>query len=321
MNILITGANGFVGKNLVRRLLQEGKIGPGHQAFSKLTLVDIGTCPDVSDPRICFLGGSIADQETLRHAFADRVDYVFHLASVPGGAAEKNFALGLDVNLRATLAILELLRAQSSPPARMTFASTIAVYGGALPAVVDDTTPLRPALSYGAHKLVDEILIQDYSRRGWVDGRILRLPGIVARPPEPSGLLSAFMSDIFWKLKAGEPFICPVSSDAVAWWMSVSCCVDNLLRAAALDPVSVSPRRDYTLPVLRIRIADLVAGLAKRFGEDRLGLVSYEPNEALEQAFGRYPPLDASAAEQIGFRHDGDIATLIENALAGSLPV
>ena len=223
MNILITGANGFVGRHLVRRLLRTGRIDAGQAPFSRLTLVDLGADDSVDDARVRLVSGSIADDAVLRAAFSERVDHVFHLASVPGGAAEKSFSLGLDVNLRATLAMLELLRGQPAPPARFTFASTIAVYGSPMPAVVDDDTPMRPGLSYGAHKLVDEILIKDYSRRGWIDGRIVRLPGIVARPAEPSGLLSAFMSDIFWKLRAGEPFTCPVSADAVAWWMSFGC--------------------------------------------------------------------------------------------------
>lgn len=316
MNILITGANGFVGRHLVRRLLRTGRIGGDRTPFSRLTLVDLGADDSIDDARVRFVNGSIADDAVLRAAFSERVDHVFHLASVPGGAAEKSFALGLDVNLRATLAMLELLRGQPAPPARFTFASTIAVYGSPMPAVVDDTTPMRPGLSYGAHKLVDEILIKDYSRRGWIDGRIVRLPGIVARPAEPSGLLSAFMSDIFWKLRAGEPFTCPVSADAVAWWMSVGCCVDNLLHAAGLGAREVEARRDWTLPVLRLRIAELVDALARRYGDDRRGLVSYAPDDTLEQAFGRYPPLDATAAEAIGFRHDGDVDRLVVNACA-----
>lgn len=317
MNILITGANGFVGRHLVRRLLRTGRIGAGQVPFSRLTLVDLGADDSVDDARVRLVSGSIADDAVLRAAFSERVDHVFHLASVPGGAAEKSFALGLDVNLRATLAMLELLRDQPAPPARFTFASTIAVYGAPMPAVVDDDTPMRPGLSYGAHKLVDEILIKDYSRRGWIDGRIVRLPGIVARPAEPSGLLSAFMSDIFWKLRAGEPFTCPVSADAVAWWMSVGCCVDNLLHAAGLEAKQVGTRRDWTLPVLRLHIAELVDALARRYGEDRPGLVSYAPNDGLEQAFGRFPPLAAAAAEAIGFRHDGDVDRLVANACAG----
>ena len=157
----------------------------------------------------------------------------------------------------------------------------------------------------------------DFSRRGWIDGVALRLPGIVARPPEPSDLLSAFMSDIFWTLSAGRPFVCPVSPQAVAWWMSVRCCVDNLVHAARLAPEQVGATRAFALPVLRFSIAELVYALARLYGEDRRQLVCNEPNEALEADFGRYPPLHADAAEALGFRHDGTIETLITNAMAG----
>ena len=183
--------------------------------------------------------------------------------------------------------------------------------------MVDDATLPKPTLSYGAHKLIGEILVADFSRRGWIDGIALRLPGIVARPPEPSGLLSAFMSDIFWKLTAGEPFTCPVSPKAVAWWMSVRCCVDNLLHAARLTSEQRRSTRAIALPVLRLTIAELVDALARVYGEDRLHLVRYAPNEALEAGFGRYPPLDASTAEALGFRHDGTIQDLIRNAMVG----
>jgi nucleoside-diphosphate-sugar epimerase len=313
MNVVITGANGFVGKALAARLLARGS------AFSdipltSLTLVDIGFDAVPQDSRVRIIRGSIGEPGVLREACDQPADCVFHLASIPGGAAEANYELGLQINLKATLDMLELLRRQDTP-ARFVFSSSIAVYGAPLPAVVDDTTPMRPALSYGAHKLIDEILIKDYSRRGWLDGRILRLPGVVARPPAPSGLLSAYMSDIFWRLADGKPFVCPVSAGAVSWWMSVKCCVDNLLHAAALDPMQAAARRDFTLPVLRLTMAELIDGLVQEFGEDRRALVSYEPDAGLEAGFGRYPPLDASAADAAGFRHDGSVKALIRNAM------
>jgi nucleoside-diphosphate-sugar epimerase len=196
------------------------------------------------------------------------------------------------------------------------FASSVAVYGEPMPALVNDATSPRPTLSYGAQKLIGEILLADYSRRGWIDGLALRLPGIVARPPEPSGHLSAFMSDIFWKLAAGEPFTCPVSPQAVAWWMSAGCCVDNLLHAIRLAPEQRQSARAIALPVLRLSIAELVDALARMYGDDRRALVSYAPNEALEAAFGRYPPLEATTAAALGFRHDGTIEQLIRNAMA-----
>ncbi|USX11384.1 NAD-dependent epimerase/dehydratase family protein [Oxalobacteraceae bacterium OTU3CAMAD1] len=316
MNVVVTGGSGFVGLALVRRLLADGV---GGRAVTALTSIDMHFDAAATDPRLRRLQGSVADTALLAQAFAQPVDVLFHLASVPGGAAEQDFALGLSVNLHATMALLECCRAQAQgqgEPPVLVYSSSIAVYGAPLPAHIDDDTPMRPHLSYGAHKLACEVLIQDYSRRGWLDGRILRLPGIVARPPAPSGLLSAFMSDIFWRLKDGERFTCPVSAQAVAWWMSLGCCVDNLLHGAGMAPAQTAERRDYTLPVLRLTIAEVVDGLAMEFGDDRRALVEYRPDERLEQGFGRQPPLDASAAERAGFRHDGDLRRLIVNAVA-----
>ncbi|MES2260970.1 MAG: NAD-dependent epimerase/dehydratase family protein [Pseudomonadota bacterium] len=308
MHVMITGANGFVGRHLAERLLAEGV--NGHQ-LSALTLLDVCFNAAPFDKRVGQLAGSISDEALLRQAFATPVDVIFHLASVPGGAAERDFSLGLEVNLQATIALLECARRQAVAP-RLIYASSIAVYGTNLPERIDDSTPMRPHLSYGAHKRASEILIEDYSRRGWGDGRIVRLPGIVARPPSPSGLLSAFMSDVFWSLAAGVRFLCPVSAAATSWWMSVGCCVDNLMHAAALMPEQVESRRDYTLPVLRFSMGALIDGLAARYGADRLALVDYEPVASLEAGFGAQPPLDASAAQAIGFRHDGSLEALIE---------
>ncbi len=313
-HILVTGANGFVGQALTRRLLADG-------ACERLTLVDLTLDDAPDDPRVRRVAGSIAEDGVLATALEPDCDGVFHLASLPGGAAERQPALGLDVNLRATLTLLELLRQRAvenpgQAPTRLVFTSTIAVYGSPLPDRVDDATPTRPTLSYGAQKLAAEILLSDYGRRGWVDGCALRLPGIVARPLAPNGLLSAFMSEIFWALAAGRPFVCPVSAQAVAWWMSVGTCVDNLLHAAALPPSTLTERRVFTLPVLRLTIADLVDGLAAQFGEDRRRLVTHAPDPALEAGFGAFPPLDATAAAAVGFRHDGDVGALIRRALA-----
>ncbi|SEG48996.1 NAD-dependent epimerase/dehydratase family protein [Marinobacterium lutimaris] len=307
MKVLVTGGNGFVGRALVNRLLKD-------RSIELLTVVDCSVDGLPDDPRITAVSGSIVDTGVLKQAFASRPEVIYHLASIPGGAAEEHYELGLDVNLRATLAMLELVRCQGLCPVFL-FSSSIAVYGAPMPDPVTDDSTMNPSLSYGAQKLAVEVLVKDYHRRGWIEARILRLPGIVARPPQPSGLRSAFMSDLFWKLSAGEPMICPVSPDAVAWWMSVGCCVDNLIHAVTDRDPAWQQRCDYTLPVLRLTVADVVEALAKRFGDNRTALVEYQPDDALEAVFGRFPELESGAALAAGFKHDGDLQSLIRRTL------
>lgn len=312
MHILITGANGFVGATLARRLRTDASaIG----AWSRLTLLDLSFSDvQTDDPRVRQLSGSLHDPGLIAQALELPVDVVFHLASVPGGLAERDYTLGRQGNLDATQALLEALQSQDKP-ARVVFASTIAVYGSPLPDVVNDATALRPQLSYATQKLIGELLIDDFSRRGSIDGISLRLPGIVARPPQPSGLLSAFMSDVFWKLQAGAPFECPVSPGSTAWWMSVARCVDNLVHAATLPAQALRARRVFAMPVLRLSMEEVIGGLQQRYGK---GQVTFAPNEALEANFGRYPALHSEAALAIGLRHDGDLTQLIERTLGGA---
>jgi nucleoside-diphosphate-sugar epimerase len=308
--VLVTGAGGFIGRALVRRLLQNGLDGRavGHVVAADLALEGL---PD--DPRLQAVAGSIADATVLRRALVEPVDAVFHLASVPGGAAEKDPDLGRRVNLDATLNLLDLLRAQGSAP-RLVFASTIAVYGEALPAVVDENTPTAPAMSYGAHKLASEIVIADAARRGWVQACSLRLPGVVARPGDGAGLISAFMSQLFWKLRAGEPVVLPVSADGTAWWISVNACVDNLLHAACVDTQALGARRVVQMPALCLAMVDVVEALVRAHGADRRALVRYEPQPMVQRLFASFPPLHTPQAEALAFRHDGSVDALAHRA-------
>ncbi|MDO9603155.1 NAD-dependent epimerase/dehydratase family protein [Hydrogenophaga sp.] len=311
-HVVVTGAEGFVGQVLVRRLLNDGLNG---RPVRRLSLMDVRFAAPPADERVRQIEGSIADPAVRARAYDGAVDAVFHLASVPGGAAEKNYELGREINLDATLGLLEDLRAQAQPP-RFVFASTIAVYGEHLPAEVDEHTLPNPGLSYGAHKLAGEYLVADATRKGWVQGCSLRLPGVVARPGEGVGMMSAFMSLLFWKLAAGEPLTVPVSREGVAWWISVGACVDNLLHAATVDPARLDPRRSYQMPVLRLTVGELVTALARRFGADREALVTYQPDPFIEKLFAAYPPLATPQALALGLVNDGDIQTLITRAMA-----
>lgn len=311
-HVVVTGAEGFVGQVLVRRLLKDGLNG---FPVKRLSLMDVRFAASAADERVRQIEGSIADPEVRARACDGAVDAVFHLASVPGGAAERNYELGREINLMATLGLLEEVRNQARPP-RFVFASTVAVYGEHLPTEVNEHTLPNPGLSYGAHKLASEYLVADATRRGWVQGCSLRLPGVVARPGEGVGMMSAFMSLLFWKLAAGEPLTVPVSREGVAWWISVGACVDNLLHAATLDPARLDPRRSYQMPVLRLTVGELVTALAQRFGADREALVTYQPDPFIEKLFAAYPPLATPQAEALGLVNDGDIQTLITRAMA-----
>lgn len=308
--VLITGAAGFVGGLLARRLRA------ADAGIETLVLAD-RTRAAVTGPAH-WLEGDLADPAFVERLATERCDTVFHLASRPGGQAEREPGCGRRINLDATLDLFEAVaRAGTRHGERpvVVFASSIAVYGTGLPAQVDDRTPLHPALSYGAHKRMAEIALADFVRRGELKGCSLRLPGIVARPRGPAGQASAFMSDLLHALAAGERFVCPVSAEATAWWMSGECAVRNLLHAARLDASAQRPGRAWQLPVLRLGLAQVVDALAERFGADRRALVEYHPDEALEAIFGRYPLLDDRPARAAGFTDDATPAQLIANAL------
>lgn len=312
MRILITGADGFIGRALVNSL-SSGALDA--TAPPELVLIDRCFARQDAAPGVSKIPGDLEDADLLRRATNKGVDCVFHLASVPGGAAEADFDLGHRANLLATMQLLDALRRQKRP-ARVVFASTIGVYGVPMPSRIDEELMPSPSLSYGAQKLMGEIMIHDMSRRGLIDGRSLRLPGIVARP-QASGMLSAFLSELIRCLAAGQPFTCPVSADGMSWWMSRACVVENLLHAARLDSDRARQRSAWLLPVLHASIGDVVNALAKVHGADRRGLVTYQPNAALQAQFASYPPLVCPASLAAGFRNDGTLENLVTRALEG----
>lgn len=313
MHVVITGAGGFVGAALARRILADGV--PGRPPISRLTLIDRYVEGLPEHPLAHHIAGDFGAEPVLDAVFATPVDLLFHLASVPGGQAEREFALGYEVNLMAPLRLLERAASQTVVP-RLVFASSIAVYGSVLPDPVEDNTPALPAMSYGAHKLATEIVLADLSRRGLVDGVSLRLPGIVARPGLSAGHGSAFMSAIMRAAEAGSAYACTVSPQASCWWMSLQGCVENLLHAAgALDTAQLRAGRTLTLPVLQHTVAEVIAVLARRFGRAAVEGISHAADPTIEAAFGRMPRLDNTEALRLGLNHDGDLDRLIVRAL------
>lgn len=308
MHILISGANGFIGRHLVKALLAE----PAPLPHSRLTVVDLSLDKVPDQTGICKVTGSFADEEVLDTALCIPPDLVFHLASVPSGLAESNYALGVDVNIHGTMALLERLKEQTNVPA-MVFASSIAVYGRPRAEIVTDDTAPTPNLSYGAQKVIGETLVADYTRRQWIRGCSVRIPGIVARPAEPNGAVSIFFSDLIRILSRGDTFTCPVSVQATSWLMSVKCCVENLLLAAGMSHDS---RQVWTLPAMHITIGELVNQIDELLPDSEVNaLITYAPDPWVEENFGSYPPLVCPQAEAAGFHHDGSPQQLVLNAL------
>jgi len=312
MRILVTGAAGFIGKSLVARLLSTPALA-GASGAIELLLLDRVLDPQVARTGVELIPGDFREPATLQRALREPVDCIFHLASTPGGTAETDPELGLDVNLHGTLAILEALRKRGHT-ARFVFASSIGVYGAPMPAQIDEHTPTEPSFSYGAQKLIGEILVRDYSRRGVVTGISLRLPGIVARP-RADGMISIFMSDLIRELSAGRPFTCPVGPDGVSWFMSRECVVDNLLHAASLPAVVCATQRAWLLPVLRASMAEVVQAVSAARGTDVSGLITYDPKPSVQAQFGSYPPLHCPSSVAAGFRDDGSLLRLVQRAL------
>lgn len=302
MPIVITGAGGFVGRELVRRLLAQGN-----------TVVGIDTQAGGIPEGVRIVAGDLGDKAVRAEALSDGCDALVHLATVPGGAAEADPAASRRINVDAMYDLL-LEAAEAGERPRVVYASSIAVFGDPLPAFVDDATPLSPRMVYGGHKAMMEDAVAMMSNRGMIDGVTVRLPGILARPRGPSGMKSAFMSDLFHALRAGEVFTCPVSAGGHIWAQSVARCAANFVHALEMDSALLPPTRAVTLPAQRIAMGDLAAEVAFQC-KVPAGLVSYAPDAPLEAAFAAQPPLATPAADRAGFAHDGNLANLVSSAL------
>ena len=303
MLVVVTGAGGFVGREMVGMLLAAGH---------RVVATDAAPAGIPQGART--VAGDLADPKVRRAVLAEGCEGLVHLATVPGAAAEADPEASRRINVDAMYDLLLEAGAAGRRP-RFVYASSIAVFGEPLPARVDDSTPLSPKMIYGGHKAMMEHAVALFSNRGLIDGVTTRLPGVLARPQGPSGMKSAFLSDLFHALKGGSPFTCPVSPGATVWAQSLRRCAANLFHALNLESALLPSTRAVTLPALRVRMSDLAREIARQCGVSE-SLVAYAPDAALEAGFGAQPPLETPAAEAAGFAHDGGIAALVASALS-----
>lgn len=318
MNVLITGAAGFLGHRLAAAILAQPYLAGSDgspQPIDEVRLLDV-VAPPLADPRMRAVAGDASDEAILADLIDDRTMAVFHLAAIVSGQAEADFELGMRVNFDGTRRLLDVCRRRGHCP-RVVFASSVAVYGGALPDEVTDTTRLTPQSSYGTQKAIGELLVADYSRRGFVDGRALRLPTISVRPGRPNAALSSFASGIIREPLNGEQAVCPVAPETVLWLLSPRTVIQCFLKAYDIDGSLLGFDRSIILPGLAISVADMVAALARVAGPDVAKLVRWERDPRVERVANTWPGrLDASRALSLGFPTDTSFDAIIRQNIA-----
>jgi nucleoside-diphosphate-sugar epimerase len=324
MRILILGGAGMIGRKLAARLAADGRL--GGRAIESLTLYDI--VPAALPAKAAFpvrveTGDLTAPGEAAR-LLAVSPDVVFHLAAVVSGQAEQEFDLGYRINLDGTRVVLEAARAAGHCP-RIVFTSSIAVFGAPLPEPIPDDFITTPLTSYGAAKAMGELLVSDYTRKGFVDGLAVRLPTICVRPGKPNAAASGFFSGIIREPLAGQEAVLPVSEDVKHTHASPRAAVGFLIHAAALDGAAVGPRRAFTLPGVAATVGEQIAALRKIAGDKVAARIRREPDPFVQQIIEGWPrSFDARRARDLGFKADDSFEDIIrahiEDELGGEIP-
>jgi nucleoside-diphosphate-sugar epimerase len=319
MKVLITGGAGFLGQRLARKLLERGTlIGPDgrRQPIDRLTLLDVVPAPATDDSRVTSLAGDIADRALLEKLVDTDTRSIFHLAAIVSGQAEAEFDLGMRVNFDATRTLLEICRARGHRP-RVVFASSCAVYGGELPDVVPQLHALMPQSSYGTQKAMGELLINDYTRRGFIDGRALRLPTITVRPGKPNAALSSFASGIIREPLHGEISVCPVPASTRVWLLSPATVIECFIVANDLSGDAFGSNRGLALPGLTATVTEMIGALARVGGGAVAERVRIEPDARVERIVNTWPvAVDASRALRLGFPTDHSFEDIVRRYMA-----
>jgi len=307
VRIVITGGCGFLGRRVALRLLERGDV-------DELVLFDNApsALPLPEDKRLRLVTGDIADRDAVRAVISPGTASVFHLAAVVSGQAEADTDLGYRVNLDGTRAVLDACRLLGTCP-RVVFASSLAVYGGELPPAVGDETPLTPQTSYGTQKAIGELLVNDYSRKRFVDGRAVRLPTVVVRPGRPNRATSTFASSMIREPLSGREAVCPVSPDTVMALASPRRIVDALLHAHDLPADAFGTSRSLQLPGFSVAVGEMAAAVRRGGGDEAYARIRWEFDPQIQQIISGWPQaLLARRAEALGFTADSGIDEVVQ---------
>jgi nucleoside-diphosphate-sugar epimerase len=326
MKVLITGGAGFIGIMLARKLLSlSGLTGPDgkRHKIEQLVLFDM-VIPDKRpaglDERARFVAGEIADQPTVARLI-DRPDMgIFHLASVVSGGGEQDFDLAMRVNLHGHLHLLEAARKLGSKP-RVVFASSVAVFGGsAMPKTVGDSVKQSPQTTYGMTKAVGELLINDYTRKGFIDGRAARLPTVIIRPGKPNKAASSFASGVFREPLNGEECVLPVGLETIMPVSGYRTVVDGFLRLYEADGAAIGDDRAISFPAFNASVGEMIEALRRTATNRKLGPIRVAPDPVIEKIVATWP-IDSSAerALALGLPQDRTLDPIIQAYIADFL--
>jgi D-erythronate 2-dehydrogenase len=314
MHVLITGGAGFLGQQLIKRLLAQGQVkadDSAAQGITAITALDM-VAGALVDPRLNYQVGDLSQPGLVASLLRKDTRLVVHLAAVVSGSAEADFDLGMRVNLDGTRALLEACRALGTQP-RVVFTSSIAVFGGDMPAVVTDTTPPTPQGSYGIQKLIGEHLVQDFSRKGFIDGRSVRVPTVVVRPGKPNGAASGFASGIIREPLAGIEAVLPVSPETVMWLASPAAVIGMLMHTIELSAQAWGWHRSLNLPGLSATMQEELDALRVVGGEAAVKLVKYAPDEKVMRLVNTWAGrFDTSRALAMGYQADADVLSIVQ---------
>jgi nucleoside-diphosphate-sugar epimerase len=324
MNILIIGGAGMVGAKLTKRLLADGKL--GGTAITGLHLVDVVAPqrPDGATIRIALEAADLSTPGVAEKIVAARPDVIFHLAAIVSGEAEADFEKGYRINLDGTRYLLEAIRKVGDGyKPRLVFTSSIAVFGAPFHEKIDDEFFTTPLTSYGTQKAIGELLLSDYTRRGFLDGIGIRLPTICVRPGKPNKAASGFFSNIIREPLAGHEAVLPVSETVRHWHASPRSAVNFLIHAATLDGAMVGPRRNLTMPGLSVTVGEQIEALRKVAGENVVKRIRREPDPVIMKIVeGWARDFSPQRAPALGFKAETNFEDIIrihiEDELGGT---
>ena len=308
MKILVTGGGGFLGARLARALKAK-------HADARITLLDV-TFPAGLDRDFTCVAGDLAAPDVIARALPRDTASVFHLAAVVSGGAEADFDLGYHVNLEGTWKLLEACRDLEGPP-KVVYASSVAAFGGVLPEVLDDSTTPTPQTSYGTQKVIGEYLLADYTRKGMIDGRSLRLPTIVVRPGKPNLAASSFASGIIREPLNGVVAQCPVPDTTGVWILSPKRVVQAFMHAHDLDASAWPPSRVVNLPGITLSVREMIDAMGRVAGKDPVARVKFVPDARIQGIVKTWPVrFRTDRALAMGFKADEEFESVVRDYLA-----